>query len=92
MVWIIVEKALSYCFILAMFYVCSQTVLQWNDTRRINELKEELKKDWETDRRDLQRQIDKIDINQSNYNISQQQRMDTLQQELVSTPPVENKH
>lgn|GEM_PF-5747730 len=83
-IWQLVEKVISYCFILAVFYVCSQTVLQWNDTTRINQIKDDLKKQFESDRQDLQRQINRLDINQSNYNISQQQRMDAIQQSIDS--------
>lgn len=84
MIWQLVEKLLSYCFILAVFYVCSQTVLQWNDTTRISQIKDELRKQFESDRQDLQRQINRLDVNQSNYNISQQQRLDAIQQSLDS--------
>lgn len=84
MIWQLVEKLLSYCFILAVFYVCSQTALQWNDATRISQIKDELKRQFESDRQDLQKQINRLDVNQSNYNISQQQRMDAIQQSLDS--------
>ena len=82
MIWPLIERIITYVFILGILYICSQTILQWNEKRHIEAVKEELRKEFESDRRDLQRQVDRVDSHLSDYNLSNKSRMDALEEQL----------
>lgn len=79
----IVDKFIGYVFILAILYLCSQTILQWNDTRRTEMVKEELRKEFEEDTRELQKQIIKLEILLNDSVVTSKYRMDTLEKEII---------
>lgn len=79
MIWEIVQKVIGYLFTLAILYICSQTLLQWNDTRRMEMVKEELRREFVAERRDLQKQIYYLEIKVNEFTISQTDRMDALE-------------
>ena len=79
----IVDKFIGYVFILAILYLCSQTILQWNDTRRTEMVKEELRKEFEVNERELQKQIIRLEILLNDSVVSSKYRMDTLEKEII---------
>jgi len=56
----VAEKVVGYLFILAILYICSQTILQWDARREINIVKDELRKEFELDKRDLENTKEEI--------------------------------
>ena len=80
MIWKIVEKVILYLFILAILYLISHTVLQGIDLRRTELAKEELRREFAADKRDLERQIIRLDLQFNNSNIATSDRMDALEQ------------
>ena len=82
MIWPVIEKLISYVLIIAITYICSQTLIQINDNRRITAAKEELKAEFENERKDLQKQINRLEVMHNEANISTKQRLDVLQHEI----------
>lgn len=79
MIWKIVEKVILYLFILAILYLTSQTILQGIDLRRTELVKEELRREFANDKRDLEKQIIRLELQLSNSTIATKDRMDALE-------------
>lgn len=82
MIWQVIEKLLSYTLVIAITYICSQTLIEINDNRRIAAAKEEIKSKFENEIKDLQKQINRLEVMHSEGNIATKQRLDVLQHEL----------
>lgn len=80
MIWEIVQKVVGYLFTLAILYICSQTLLQWNDTRKMEMVKDEIRKEFAAERRDLQKQVYYLEIRINEFTISQKDRMDAIEE------------
>jgi hypothetical protein len=80
-IWQIVEKVIGYCFIITMLIICSKTLVSWNDSRRIDGLRNELRKEFKSENKVLQDQIMKLQVTLDNYNISQTERMDVIEKQ-----------
>lgn len=90
MVWKITEKIIGCLFILAILYLVSQTILQGIDIRRIEVVKEEIRKEFEVDRRDLQKQIIRLELQVNNSTISADQRMDAIENNINKSSKDDN--
>lgn len=87
MIWSLAEKILNYLIILAILYLTSQTLLQWNDKRNIDLIKMELSADLEERQEELQKQIIRIETNQREWIITESNRMDSLESTLNKQSP-----
>lgn len=56
----VAEKVVGYLFILAILYICSQTILQWDARREIDIVRDELRKEFELDKEELEKTKDEI--------------------------------
>lgn len=79
----IVDKFIGYVFILTILYLCSQTLLQWNDTKRTEMVKEELRKEFEADKRETQKQIIRLELLFNDSVVTNKYRMDTLEKDII---------
>lgn len=79
MILVLAEKVLNYLLIFAILCLTSQTLLQWNDKRNIDIIKRELRDELEAKQEELQKQIIRIESQQREWIIIENQRMDTLE-------------
>jgi len=80
--WEIVQKTISYLFIIAILYISSQTLLQWSDIRRIENIKIEIQRDFKEREKDMDKQLYFIEAKVNDYIITETRRLDTMQERL----------
>ncbi len=81
----IVEKVIGYLFILAIVYICSQTILEWDRRRELLIIREELRRDFELDRMELQKQITRLELKLNDSIITHKYRMDVLEKDIIES-------
>lgn len=104
MTWLsLAEKVIGYMFILAITYMCSQTLLQWNNDQQIKQIRdevkeeqravaEELRKKYAEDVKLYTKEIIRLELQINEFTTTSKYRMDTIEKDINNktreTPPL----
>lgn len=79
MIWKVVEKTITYIFILGILYILSQTTLQWNRDAEMQLFKIEMRREMQEEMRDLTKNIIRQEVNSNNTNIALTGRVNAME-------------
>ena len=96
MTWLsLAEKVIGYLFIIAITYMCSQTLLQWNNDQQIKQIRdevkeeqravtEELRKKYEEDVKLYNKEIIRLELQINEFTTTSKYRMDTIEKDITN--------
>jgi len=90
-IWKVVERIITYVFVLCILYMLSQTALQWNRDRQLDLFKQEIRKELEDEIKDLQKDIIRQEVKGDNTNLALTSRLNVLEEAITKINNKENK-
>ena len=83
MIWKVVERTITYIFILGILYILSETILQWNRDAELQLFKIEMRREIQEEMRELTKNVIRQEVNSNNTNIALTGRVNAIE-EIVS--------
>jgi hypothetical protein len=82
-IWKVVERTITYIFILGILYILSETILQWNRDAELQLFKIEMRREIQEEMRELTKNVIRQEVNSNNTNIALTGRVNAIE-EIVS--------